>query len=194
MTDQESRMDEHANVSGVATAGMNEPVSATSTVSICDGDVFRFRYSDVVRERWRTDPYWCFDGQVVCYKGKLIDTYWGFPPSHSSDGRVVTADEGHLVLVCNLHHVRDIHEHETRHYDAADVFNLTHHAGHHKRFVVRVTATPSAVHMLDAIRVKENQTRREMESAVQSGASTLVRLGELRARLESGDLSKRPWW
>jgi hypothetical protein len=157
-----------------------------------EGNVYRFSYSEQARERWRTDPYWCFDGQLVVRNGKLCDTYWSF--GACGESRIVEPSEGTLTFVCNLNDVREIQEYEKRHYMEADVFDLTHHHGHRKRFVVRKGAEPSAERILFEIGAKEFDTLRQMEAAVCSAGRTLVQLGELRARVTTGDLSKKPWW
>jgi hypothetical protein len=171
---------------------VSEKQGTTESVELREGDVYRFRYSEAERTRWRTDPYWCFDGQLVVQNGVLVDTYWGF--DGFSDRRVVKPHEGELIFVCNLNDVRDIKEYEVRHFDESDIFNLTHHAGHRKRFVVKKDAAVSSERMLDEVRKKERAVREEMELACRSAASDLVRLGELRARIEAGDLSRKPWW
>jgi hypothetical protein len=156
-----------------------------------EGDVYRFHYSEAASQRWRTDPLWCFDGQVVVRKGRLCDTYWGFD---ASEPRIVTPSEGEMVFVCNLGDVRYVKHYETRQYDGGDVFNLSHQHGCYKLFAVRKDAQPSANRMLMEIRIKEDAVRQEMESTVRHAAFTLVQLGEMRARIEAGDLSKTPWW
>lgn len=167
----------------------------TTKVVLNEGDVFTFSYSQAERDKaaqgWAGSLHHCFDGQLVVRNGKLCDTFWGF---EASEPRIVRPDQGELTFVCNLNDVREIREYETRQYDAADVFNLTHHHGHHKRFAVRKNATTSGTRMLEEIRMKRSVTEDEMKRAVASAASTLFMLGELQARIEAGDLSKHPWW
>jgi hypothetical protein len=166
-------------------------MSETMEVALRDADVYRFSYSEESRQRWRTDPHWCFDGQLVVRDGRLCDTYWGFD---AGDPRIVKPSEGTLTYVCNLGEVRDIQEHETRWYDAADIFNLTHHHGYRKRFVVKKDAVPSFQRMLEEVAIREREVRERMESAVRSAASDLLQLGGLRAKLEAGDMTRKPWW
>lgn len=151
-----------------------------------EGDVYRFRYSDEVRKQWRTDPNWCFDGQLEVKNGKLVDTYW----RSSGDARVVKLTEGAFVFVCNLNDVREIRESETLQYDEADVFNLSYQHGCYRRFVVRKDAKPSAERMLEEVRKKQAEVRAEIDYAIR----TLGDLDVMRHQLESGDLSRKPWW
>jgi len=158
-----------------------------------EGDVFRFAYSDAERERRGRDgrdPNWCFDGQVIVRNGRLCDTYW----SESIDPRTVTPEEGALTFVCNLAEVVDIQSYEVIHYDEADVMDLTSHRGHRQRFVVRKGTQTSVKRMLAEVTKKEHALIAEMESSVRLCGHTLAQLGGLRARLETGDASLRPWW
>jgi hypothetical protein len=41
------------------------------------------------------------------------------------------------MFICNLSEVAEIQHYEAPFYDATDCFDLTHHAGYHKRFVIR---------------------------------------------------------
>ncbi len=163
----------------------------TKTIQLREGDVFRFTYSDTECAKSTADLRWCVDGQVVVRDGRLCDTYWGFD---ASEPRIVRPDQGTLMFVCNLNDVREIKDYEARHYDEADVFNLTHHHGYRKRFVVRKDAQPSAERMLREIDAKAEAVRKDLESATRSALWDYRRLGELRARIESGDISQKPWW
>lgn len=167
----------------------------TTAIQLKEGDVYRFSYSraehDKAAQGWAGSLTHCFDGQVVVRNGKLCDTFWGFD---ASEPRIVRPDQGELTFVCNLNEVTDIREYETRQYDAADVFNLTRHHGHHKRFAIRKGAVPSQQRMLDEVRKKRHAVEDELRRAASSAASMLFQLGELQSRLEAGDLSKHPWW
>jgi hypothetical protein len=167
----------------------------TATVELKEGDVYRFSYSQAERDKaaqgWAGSLHHCFDGQVVARDGKLCDTFWGFD---ASEPRIVRPDQGELTFVCNLNDVRDIREYEQRWYDAVDVFNITRHHGHYKRFVVRKDATISAARMLEEVRKKRHDVEDELRRAASSAASTLFQLGELQASIESGNLTKKPWW
>ncbi len=154
-----------------------------------EGDVFHFRYSQAEWKRANGhDLNWCFDGQVVFRKGQLCDTYWGY--DSFSEQRIVKPEQGELTFICNLAEVEPIREYETLHYAEADVFNLSYNHGCHRKFVIRKGAQPSAERMLEAVRAKEAETRREIESSVR----TMGDLAVLRHRLESGDVSRKPWW
>lgn len=166
-----------------------------TAIELREGDVYRFSYSQAEREKaaqgWAGSLSHCFDGQVVVRNGRLCDTFWGFD---AGEPRIVKPEQGELTFVCNLNDVRDVREYETLQYAESDVFNLTHHHGHHKRFAVPKDAKPSAARMLDEVRRKRHAVEDEMRRAVQSGAAELFQLGELQSRLEAGDLSKTPWW
>lgn len=165
---------------------------ATAAIEFREGDVYRFSYSEAARERWRTDPYWCFDGQVVVRNGQLCDTYWSF--GACGDARVVRPEDGTLTFVCNLNDVREVKEYECKHYAESDCFNLSSQHGCYKRFAVRKDAPRSPERMLEEIRKKEQAIRDEMERVVRGGGHDLMRLGEMRAKLECGDTSIHIWW
>lgn len=166
-------------------------MTSNAAVVPMEGDVFRFSYSQAERDKaaqgWAGSLNHCFDGQVVCRDGKLCDTYWGFD---AGEPRIVTPAHGELTFVCNLADVRDIREYETRWYDAADVFNLSYNHGCHKRFVVKKDAQPSAARMIEETRKKEAEIRHNIEH----GMRTLCDLAVLRHKLETGDVSSKPWW
>lgn len=185
--------EDHGGTSLTEVNGVSVSVHAPKLPhAIREGDVFRFSYSEAERKKaGGYDLNWAFDGKVVMRDGKLCDTYWGYS---NGDPRIVRPDQGELTFICNLNDVRDVREYETLQYDEADSFNLSYNHGCNKRFVVRKDAKPSAARMLDEVRKKEHAVRQEMESAVRHGATTLVQLGEMRAQLEVGDLSKTPWW
>ena len=163
-------------------------------VILTEGDVYRFRYSQTERDKtaqgWAGSLDHCFDGTVVVRDGKLVDTYW----DNSNQGRVVTPEQGTLTYVCNLGEVRQVKEYETLQFDEADVFDLRYNHGCIKRWMVRRDAKPSAKRMLEEVRKKRSAVEKELDSAINHAASTLFQLGELQARLEAGDLSRKPWW
>ena len=159
-----------------------------------EGNVYRFSYSEAEREKankgWSGSLHHCFDGTVVVRNGRLVDTYW----DSSNQGRVVTPEQGTLTFVCNLNEVRKVAEYETLQYDEADVFDLRYNHGCIKGWMVRNDAKPSAKRMLDEVRKKLNAVEKELQRAVNSAATDMFMLGELQARLESGDMSRKPWW
>ena len=159
-----------------------------------EGDVYRFAYSEAERERankgWSGSLHHCFDGTVVVRGGKLVDTYW----DNSNQGRVVTPEQGTLTFVCNLNDVRQVKEYETLQYDGADVFDLRYNHGCIKRWMVRKDAVPSKERMLAEVHKKRAAEEEKMALAIRSTMNTLFQLGELQARLEAGDLSRKPWW
>ena len=160
----------------------------TTEVILKEGDVYRFSYSEAERKRADSrDLYWAFDGQVVVRNGKLCDTYWGFD---ASEPRIVLPEQGELRFICNLSDVRRISEYETRWYDESAVFNLSYNHGCNKRFMVRLDAQMSTHRMLQEVRQKET----EINQSIQHGIRTIADLAVLRAQLESGDLSRKPWW
>lgn len=165
-----------------------------TVIELQEGDVYRFSYSQAEREKaaqgWSGSLHHCFDGTVVVRGGKLVDTYW----DSSNQGRVVTPEQGELTFVCNLNEVRNVAEHETLQYDESDVFDLRYNHGCIKRWMVRNDAKPSAKRILDEIRKKRNAVENEMQRAVRSALTDMFMLGELQARLEAGDLSRKPWW
>jgi len=164
----------------------------STTVELREGDVYQFHYSDDVRQKWRTDPYWCFDGQVVVRSGELCDTYWGFS---AGEPRVVRPDEGAMTFICNLGDVRDVKEYETRHYAEADVFNLSYQHGCYKRFAVRKDASRNQDRMLAEVEQRMSDLLSKLETEVRSVTHDFVRLGECRAKIQSGELNAvNLWW
>jgi hypothetical protein len=157
-----------------------------------EGDVFRFSYSQAEREKaaqgWAGSLNHCFDGQVVYRKGQYVDTYWSF--GECGDGRVVRPDQGELTFVVNLADVEPIRSYEALHYDEADVFDLSYQHGCYKKLMIRKGAQPSAARMIIEVRKKEASLRAEIEFAQRN----LCDLAVLRHRLESGDVSRKPWW
>lgn len=159
--------------------------------ALTEGDVYNFTYSDAERARTRMDLNWCFDGQVVVRNGRLCDTYWGF---NSGESRIVTPEQGTLTFVCNLNDVIEIQHYQTRRYDDADVFNLSHQHGCHKLFVRRKDAQPSATKMLAQIDDRMREVRHEAERAVRSALCDIELLTAQRAKVEAGNLEVHLGW
>lgn len=156
------------------------------TLTIREGDVYRFSYHPEVLAKFRGDPYWCFDGQVVARKGRLLDTYWmGASWSESGDNRVVNPLEGTLTFVCNLGDVQRIEEWEQRYYADEDVLNLSYQHGCYKRFAVRNGTQRSAAKMQAWLRALATQHRREIEFRVRQLEQIAVQL----SKVEAGDTS-----
>lgn len=158
--------------------------STTDVLTLREGDVYRFSYSDEARAKWRTDPYWCFDGQVVVRDGQLVDTYWGGLKGYG-DSRVVKPTDGTLTFVCNLGDVREIQEYERHNYAEADVFNLSSQHWCHKQWFVRKDAGRSAEAMVAWLREESRKTRSDIDLAMRR----LERLAEQRIIIERGDTS-----
>lgn len=157
-----------------------------------EGDVFNYRYTPATIERFRgVDPYWTSDQRCVFHGGRLIDTYWGFPPRHmGSDSRTVKPEEAELTFVCNVNDCRPIREYEALHYAEADVFNLSYNKGCHRKLMVPKDAKPNGERILDEVRKKESSVRASLDHAVR----TLQDLAVLRSNVERGDLTRLPWW
>lgn len=167
----------------------------TTATEFREGDVYRFTYSQAEHEKanrgWSGALHHCFEGTVIVRDGKLCDAFWGM---EASEPRIVRPEQGELTFVCNLNDVRPIRSYEAIQYAEADVFRITEQHGYTKKYFVRKDAEVSAARMLDEVRKKRHEVEDEMKRAVSSGASTLFQLGELQRALESGDLSKKPWW
>mgnify|MGYP000300617530 CR=1 FL=1 len=134
-------------------------------------DVYRFSYSPEARETM-FETYHCFDGQLIVRArddGSLFlhDTFWG-----GSGGRTFTPEEarakGELTFVCNLDGVEEIKDYEAPYYAEGDVFNLTSHHGHSKRWVRRRGALRSRDAILTHLHERLDKARRDVDSAVRS--------------------------
>lgn len=132
-------------------------------------EVYRFSYSAEARAAM-FEPHHCFDGQLIVRArddGSLFlhDTFWG-----GSGGRTFTLEEarakGELTFVCNLDDVEKIKDYEAPYYAEGDVFNLTSHHGHSKRFVKRKGALRSRDAILAHLHERLSSARREVDSAV----------------------------
>ena len=156
-----------------------------------ENDFFRFRYNKETRDKSSYDPYHCFDGQLVCRKmsdGKmyLVDTYW----SSTYENRRFTEDaaneQGDLTFVVNLDDT-EVHSLGPRiydYYEENDIFDTSHQHNCYKQYRLRKGAKKSKSVMLMALGKKVSELRRQLTSISQD----LERAGEMRAKIESGNL------
>lgn len=171
-----------------------QEIEVGEVTELREGDVFRFSYHEEVRAGMFM-PYHCFDGQLVVRNGRLCDTYWGFD---SGEPRTFTLAEalaqGLLRFVVNLGDVTEIREGDQFLYDEADVFDLTHHAGYRRRFMLRKGAERSQARMLREVDDRIRKARAEAESAVSHVMHQMEHLGKAKARIEAGDIHGYIGW
>jgi hypothetical protein len=154
-----------------------------------DGDIYNWHWTDAElakRADYRNSGtlYWCEDRQAIARNGQLLDTYWaGHELAPGGDCHVVDPMKVDLTFVCNLNDVRRISEHEAKYYDAADVFNISYHAGYRKLFAVKPDAKRSQTAMLAWIDAKVNDVCDE----IAAGQRHVERLLEDRAKVAAGN-------
>ena len=151
-------------------------------------DVFRFSCNHEKRTK-RFELNHCFDGQLVCYGGILVDTYWGFDVREC--GRRFTPQEaanlGALIFLCNLKDVEPISEWEFDQYDEADRFDLSYQHRCHKKLVIRKGALKSVANQLSILEERVKKAKRDAEDVMASAFRCIELCADLRKRLEAGE-------
>lgn len=184
----------------MAVHGVTEVQGSHVYKSPREGDVFTFRYSSEAIEKARTgfgrgDLSWCFDGQlIVDHHGRLVDTYWGTGDGRVFENRAAAESQGTLTFVCNLADVDVVPEYKTRRFDPADVFDLTSHKVHRKKFCVRKGAVPNQAVMLAAIDAKLVRVADEFDTATRRAKWDTENLKKQRQAVADGDLSQELGW
>lgn len=136
-------------------------------------DVYSFRYKpEYLKEKQISEPYWCFDGQLIVIQRKyglvLEDTYW------SSDNKKFTLEEalkiGELTFKCNLDDVEKISKNDLKYYDEKDIIDLSyqHHCydnyakkkgAEKNKDVIKQYINDSIEHLKHEIKYKSSQIK-----------------------------------
>ena len=158
-------------------------------MKIREGDVFYFRYKPEI-EKKIAFPYECFDGQLVAKKYTdgsiyLQDTYWGLDyPSNRIFTPEEAKEQGTLEYRFNLNDVEKGIESDLNYYHDNDVFLFNHQHGRYSEVYVRKGAKRSKEKMLSVVNQKIKETKKKNEKLLQE----LIKLGELKGRIEMCDL------
>lgn len=152
-------------------------------------DVYKFYYNDEWSKK-KTDPYWCFDGQLIVKpdsNGRLYlkDTYWG----GSCEDKVFTLkqalERGELTFICNLDEIEPCEKYNLNYYDDEDIFDLSSQHHCYEKYYIKKGAKKSAAKLERII----NEKIKNSEYEIEWNEREIKNLNESLSKVKSGNLN-----
>lgn len=146
-------------------------------MTIRDGDVFDWSYRD------KPDAsYWCKSRIAIAKDGRLRDTFW----SSSDDTSWSYADATVLLNLTLRGNLNDFEPFtgDPAYYDAADIMDLNHSNSTRGNLYRRKGAQQS----IEAMLAECDRRIEKVEAEIRRASADLVRMREVRAKLEAGEL------
>lgn len=158
----------------------------SETITIREGDVFRWRYREPGDDR-AYGRYHCCSCIAIARGGKLRDTYWMIGNTFPYDARSFDYDSNALELtrLGNLDDLMKVPEYNEEYYDESDIVNLNHANSTRGNFYIRKGAVRSATKMLETARRKLMAAQLDEQFAARRAAE----LRSLIEKIAAGDTS-----